>query len=96
MMALFICIDSVRYKEYLPLFISGKAIGIVLMLGFSFFSNHNDLSITANTSLIRGMTFIILDLFSLALILLIKKDVDVTSAETSNKLIQTEPETEET
>ena len=36
-MILFLCIDANRYKNYLPLYIAGKCIGIIAFLGWSIF-----------------------------------------------------------
>jgi len=39
-MALFIWLDTDRYREYLPLFIAGKCIGIFLLLGWLIISRY--------------------------------------------------------
>jgi hypothetical protein len=76
-MALFLCLDAVRYKEYLPLFIAGKGIGIFILLGWSLFSQQG----TMIAGFFNGMTFLSFDLFALAAILFIKKETsDLTEA----------------
>ena len=40
LMALFICLDTVKYKAFLPLFIAGKSIGIISILGRSMIFGH--------------------------------------------------------
>jgi len=75
-MALFIWLDANRYKEYLPLFIAGKCIGIFLLMGWIIISrylkiteNMFDSTIYAENILIGG------DLLSLGIVLLINKFV---------------------
>jgi len=65
LMALFIWLDTDRYKAYLPLFIAGKCIGIVILLLWSIITKQ---VIIIQSYIISG------DLFSLAAILLIIRD----------------------
>jgi len=71
-MALFLCVNINRYKEYLPLLIAGKIIGIVILFTWSIASMQN----TSPTDFISEMALLCCDLFALAAILKIKKDVD--------------------
>ena len=71
LMALFIWLDAVRYRVYIPLYIAGKCIGIfILMTGWFIFS----IQVTIIESFILSG-----DLFALAAILLILKDIDKES-----------------
>jgi len=82
-MALFIWLDTGRYREYLPLFLAGKCIGLFLLLGWFIVSRQvtmiekiHALVIYAEVLLLSG------DLLSLSAVLLInrnikKMDVDV-------------------
>jgi len=74
LMALFLNIDEVRYREYIPLFIAGKAIGIIILLSFSLLSRE----ITEFAYFARGMLLVSLDLFALAVILIIKKNIKIS------------------
>jgi len=81
LMALFICIDTSRYKEYLPLFITGKGITVLSLVIFTFFFRE-----AANFT---GQTVLVsFDLLALAGILFIKRDIDISTK------IETEPEKE--
>jgi hypothetical protein len=75
-MALFIWLDTGRYREYLPLFSAGKCIGIFLLLGLlivfrqvTIIGKAIGLAIYAETLLLGG------DLLSLGAVLLINKNV---------------------
>jgi len=76
LMALFIWLDTARYKEYLPLFSAGKCIGFFLLLGWFIISQQVTMigkilgiSIYAEPLLLCG------DLLSLGAVLLINKNV---------------------
>ena len=76
LMALFIWLDTGRYRAYLPLFTAGKCIGIFIVLGWSIISQQvtmitkiYDAAIFAELILLSG------DFFALAAALLIIKDV---------------------
>ena len=76
LMALFIWLDTGRYKTYLPLFTAGKCIGIFILLGWSIASRQvtiigefYGIAILAELILLSG------DFFALAAVLLIIKDV---------------------
>jgi len=69
-MALFINIDSIRYKEYLPLLIVGKVISIFVLLCWSLFSRQNTMIGTS----FNEITLVICDLLALVTILVIYKD----------------------
>ena len=67
LMALFIWLDTSRYREYLPLFAAGKCIGIFILLLWSIISKQ--------VTIIYNFGFILSgDIFTLAIILLINKD----------------------
>jgi predicted membrane channel-forming protein YqfA (hemolysin III family) len=75
-MALFIWIDTDRYREYLPLFSAGKCIGIFLLLGWlivfrqvTMIGKTLGLAIYAEALLLGG------DLLSLGAVLLINRNV---------------------
>jgi len=75
-MALFIWLDTDRYKEYLPLFSVGKSIGIFLLLGWfillrqvTMIGNVFGIAIYAENILLSG------DILSLIAVLLIYKHV---------------------
>jgi len=70
-MALFLCIDSVRFREYLPLLIAGKTVGIFVILGWLLFSQQS----TIITGFISETTIVSFDLFALAAAMVIRKDV---------------------
>jgi len=76
LMALFLWLDTERYKEYLPLFAAGKGIGIFTLLGWFIVSqkvtmigSFHGIAIIAELLLLSG------DLFALAAVFLIIKDV---------------------
>jgi hypothetical protein len=76
LMALFICLDTDRYKEYLPLFSAGKCIGIFLLLVWFIVSRQVTMiggkfgfAVYAELLLLCG------DLLSLGAVLLISRDV---------------------
>ncbi|MDR2543357.1 MAG: hypothetical protein LBC80_07925 [Treponema sp.] len=85
LMALFLCIDAVRYKEYIPLFIAGKSVGVFVLLTISLFSRMNVSGISETFGFVGEMRLVFLDLIAIITIFMIKKDV--------NELV--EPETEE-
>ena len=70
-MALFLWLNTIRYKEYLPLYIAGKIITIVIITGWSVFSRQ----ITMINEYLNVITLLSFDLFSLSAIIAIKKDV---------------------
>jgi len=75
-MALFICLNTAHYREYLPLFIAGKSIGIFALL--SWFIISQQLSMVS--IFLSGITLLSFDLFSLASVLVIKNDVDKSTS----------------
>jgi len=81
-MALFIWLDTDRYREYLPLFSAGKCIGLFLLLGWLIASRQVTIigkilgfPIHAEELLLCG------DLLSLGAVLLINKSVKKLSME---------------
>jgi len=76
LMALFIWLDTERYREYPPLFIAGKCIGIFLLLGWfiifrqvTMIGSIFGLAVYAEGILLFG------DLLSLGAVLLISRDI---------------------
>jgi len=65
-MSLFIWIDADQYKAYLPLFIAGKCIGIFILLIWSIATKQ---VIIIQSYMISG------DLFSIAAVMLINRDI---------------------
>ncbi|MCL2197174.1 MAG: hypothetical protein FWB77_06120 [Treponema sp.] len=87
-MALFIWLDINRYKTYLPLFISGKCIGLFLLLGWLIVSRQ----VTMMGSLFKTAMYVELvllsgDLLALTAVLLIKRD----SQNAAGELMKSEP-----
>jgi hypothetical protein len=80
LMALFIWLDSQRYRAYLPLFAAGKCIGISTLLGWSIVSGQVTMmgrflgaAVFAEIILICG------DLLSIVIVLLVYKDNKINS-----------------
>jgi hypothetical protein len=80
LMALFIWLNSQRYRAYLPLFAAGKCIGISTLLGWSIVSGQVTMmgrflgaAVFAEIVLICG------DLLSIAAVLLVYKDNRINS-----------------
>jgi hypothetical protein len=76
LMALFVWLDTGRYREYLPLFSAGKCIGVFLLLGWlivfrqvTMIGKFLNIAIYAESILLCG------DLLSLGAVLLINKDI---------------------
>ena len=76
LIALFLCFNAVKYREYIPLYIAGKIIGIFVILGWSI------LTIGYNFYDFFGELVLIgLDCLALVSILIIKKDVKKNTEE---------------
>jgi hypothetical protein len=75
LMSLFLWLDAVRYRVYLPLFIAGKCVGIFALLGWLIFSRR--FTMTGGIFGTVSVEWILLggDLFAIAAVLLIIKDV---------------------
>ena len=95
LMALFLCLDAIRYRAYIPLFLAGKCIGVFTLLVYSIISLR--LTMTGGF-LLSG------DFFALAAITLIRRDVVLISEnplikeeliEKSDEFIRDEPKTED-
>jgi len=81
LMALFVWLDAVRYRAFLPLFIAGKCIAIVSLLGWLIFVKHFTMAImTKGFFGIFTTEWLLLaaDLFSIAAVMLIIIDVKRT------------------
>jgi len=75
LMALFIWLDTARYKAYLPLFIAGKSIGIFTLLGWSIITQQfTILGEFGGTKIIAELLLLGGDFFALAVIIVIFKD----------------------
>jgi hypothetical protein len=87
-MALFLCLNTVRYKEYLPLFMAGKSIGIFILLVWSIFSQQS----TMIGGFFNGMSLLSFELVALAAIFYIKTNFQIKepSTETSTETNITE------
>jgi len=69
-MALFLCLDAVRYREYLPLLIVGKIISVFALVCWSLFSQQMTMiGVTFNSMTLAGC-----DLLALVALVLIKND----------------------
>jgi len=75
-MALFIWLDTGRYREYLPLFTAGKCIGIFLLLGWFIASRQVTMSgKTLEFAVFAEVILLCGDSLSLGAVLLINKEV---------------------
>ena len=75
LMALFIWLNPVRYRTYLPLFAAGKCIGISAILGWSIVSGQvTMIGRVFGTAVFAELVFICGDLLALAAVLLIYND----------------------
>jgi hypothetical protein len=75
LMALFIWLDSGRYRAYLPLFAAGKCIGISTLLGWSIVSGQvTIIGRVFGAAVLAELAFVSGDLLALAAVLLIYKD----------------------
>ena len=87
-MALFLCLNAVRYREYIPLYIAGKIIGILAILCWSLLTQQA----TMIGGFIREMTLICFDLFTVTALMVIKNDVKSLMSEPApgKDIIETE------
>ena len=83
LMALFIWLDIYRYKTYLPLFISGKCIGIFSLLGWLIISRQVTMFTELFGNTVIEMILLSGDFFATAAILLIAKNVKNITETTS-------------
>ena len=84
LMALFLFLDAVRYKEYLPLFIAGKIAGIFILFGWLLFSEQSRII----GGVFNGMSLLSFELLALAAIFYIKTNIQIK--EPSNEINITE------
>jgi hypothetical protein len=75
LMALFILLDTNRYKAYLPLFLAGKSIGVFLEALWSIISIRVTMNESMDHSVILAQLILSGDLFSLAAAIMIVKYV---------------------
>jgi hypothetical protein len=74
LMALFIWLDSTRYRVYMPLFTAGKCIGIFSILGWSIIAGQVKISVVFSGAAAIESLLLYSYLFSLVVILLIIRD----------------------
>jgi len=75
LMALFMWLDVDRYKNYLPLYIAGKCIGIFSMLGWTVVSRHlTMIQDFYGVYVLVDLVFLSGDLFALAAVLFLFRD----------------------
>jgi len=72
---LFLCLDTIRYKEYIPLFMAGKCIGVFVLLSWSLYTRQLEIS----GNFLNEITLISGDILALAAIIFIKKDINIQS-----------------
>ena len=92
LMALFIWIDTMRCKSYLPLFIAGKCVYIFILLIWFILSKQ--VTMFAGGGNLAGFAQFILsgDFFALAVAFLIKKDIQDTMEIQEIQKLNTESE----
>jgi len=71
-MTLFLCLNTVRYREYIPLYIAGKAIGVFAILCWLLFTRQGTMIGGFVSDIILGS----FDLLAIAAILVIKDDIN--------------------
>jgi hypothetical protein len=85
LMALFIWLDTGRFKAYLPLYTAGKCISIFILLVWSIFFRQ----VTMVTGGGLGLTELMLisgDLFAMAAVLLITRDINKVKEESASEV----------
>jgi len=76
LMALFVWLDTDRYKEYLPLFSAGKCIGIFLLLGwFIIFRQVTMIGNIFGSAIYAELILLCGDILSLGAVLIINKNI---------------------
>ena len=79
-MALFLWLDIQRYREYLPLFSAGKAVGIFsLALWSIFFRQFTMTDRASNLFLLIELIFLCGDFFALAVCIFMYKKLKITN-----------------
>jgi hypothetical protein len=74
LMALFIWLDSTRYRVYMPLFTAGKCIGVFSILGWSIIARQVKISAVLSGAAVIESFLLYSYLFSLIAIILIIRD----------------------
>ena len=74
-MALFLCLNTARYREYIPLYIAGKVIGISAILCWLLFTRQA----TMIGGIISDTVLGSFDMLAIAIILLIRNDLNDSS-----------------
>ena len=76
LMALFLWLDTPRYRVYLPLFAAGKCIGVFSLLGWFIISRQLTIPAGHFSAAVTELIILSCDLFALAAILFIIKNED--------------------
>jgi hypothetical protein len=76
LMALFIWLDVEKYKAYLPLYLAGKCVGIVVLAGWIIMGNSSAFFMQ------RWSVFLSGDFFTIAAVILIMRSVQNNPIET--------------
>ena len=71
-MTLFLCVNAVRYREYIPLYIAGKAIGVFAVVCWLLFSRQ----VTMIEGFVSDIVLGSFDLLAIAVSIAIKDDVN--------------------
>jgi len=71
LMALFLCVNTVQYKEYLPLYIAGKFVCIFAIIGWSIFAQEK----SSLGSFLSSTTLLCFEMSALFTVITIKNDV---------------------
>jgi hypothetical protein len=85
LMALFIWLDSTRYRAYLPLFTAGKCIGIFSILGWSIIAEQVKISSIFSGAANFESFLLYSYLFSMVVILLIIRDLHLRDKNLSDE-----------
>ena len=83
LMAVFLCLNTARYKEYLPLYIAGKTIGVFLILCWSLLTQQ----VTMIEGFFNERSLLIIDLTAILLLIIIKNDVRVMTLVPEKQII---------
>jgi len=82
LMALFIWLDADRYREYLPLFLAGKCIGIFLLLGLLIvFRQVTMIGSLFGSAVYAEPLLLCCDILSVGVVFIISKDIKNTEVE---------------
>ena len=71
-MVLFLCLNTIRYREYIPLYIAGKAIGVFAILCWLLFTRQGTMIGGFVSDIVLGS----FDLLAIAVIIAIKDNIN--------------------